>query len=208
MHSTQERKVSRPKLFAEILWLRSEVGVASGMVDSVFYVGLRKLERDKLGHNNVADKKNTQEGYTAYTMSESTPKTIAIDILSRRDNSVREMKQKLKKKGIQEEDIEDTITWLQQKKLLDDRVFAQKKAESILRLKLCGPKYVENKLHEAGVSSEIIDDVISSIASEEEWEDRARQAIEQWKKIHPKHAEDRVRKMRFLASRGFDRIEV
>lgn len=137
-------------------------------------------------------------------MSESTPKTMAIDILSRRDNSVREMRQKLKKKGVGEDEIEDTIMWLQGKKLLDDKVFAQRKAESILRTKLCGPKYVENKLREAGIASEIIEEVLDGLATQEEWKDRGRRAVEQWKKIHPKHADDRVRKMRFLASRGFD----
>jgi regulatory protein len=136
-------------------------------------------------------------------MSETTPKGIAIDILSRRDNSIREMKQKLKKKGISEEEIEDTIEWLKQKRLLDDRVFAQKKAESIFRIKLCGPKYIESKLRGAGIASEIIDEVIHEIASQEEWEGRARKAVEQWKKIHPKYGDDRVRKMRFLVSRGF-----
>lgn len=137
-------------------------------------------------------------------MSETTPKGIAIEILSRRDNSVREMKQKLKKKGISEEDIEDTIVWLQQKRLLDDRMFAQKKAESIFRIKLCGPKYIENKLREAGIASEVIESVVDELASQEEWQERAKQAIDKWQKVHPKHAEDRVRKMRFLASRGFD----
>ncbi len=136
-------------------------------------------------------------------MSETTPKGIAIDILSRRDNSVREMRQKLKKKGIEEGEVEETILWLQQKRLLDDHVFAQKKAESIFRIKLCGPKYIENKLREAGIATDIIDETIEHLASDEVWRERAEKAIVQWQRIHPKHADDRTRKMRFLASRGF-----
>ena len=136
-------------------------------------------------------------------MKKSTAREIAIDILSRRDNSVREMRMKLKQKGISGEDIEDTMSWLVEKKLLDDAVFAQKRAERIFRTKLVGPKFVQSKLREAGITGEICDDAIDELATPEEWGSRAKKAIAQWQRIHPKHAEDRGRKMRFLASRGF-----
>ncbi|MEK7500267.1 MAG: regulatory protein RecX [Patescibacteria group bacterium] len=136
-------------------------------------------------------------------MKKSTAKEIAIDILSRRDNSIREMRMKLKQKKISPEDIEETILWLEGKKLLDDRVFAQKRAESIFRTKLVGPKFIQSKLRGAGIAGEISDEVLDELATPEEWGERAQKAIEQWQRIHPKHAEDRVRKMRFLASRGF-----
>lgn len=136
-------------------------------------------------------------------MSKS-PKELAIDILARRDHSVREMKQKLARKNISSEDIEEVIQWLFQKRLLNDDQFAQKKAESIMRTKMCGPRYIEQKLREAGVSSDIRERVVNELASSGEWNVRAQKAIEQWKKIHPKHKDDRVRQARFLASRGFD----
>ena len=128
---------------------------------------------------------------------------IAIDILSRRDNSIREMRQKLKKKGIGQDDIDETILWLQEKKLLDDNVFAQKKAESIFRTKIVGPLYIRIKLKAAGIEDNIIEETLDSLASDEKWRSRAKQAIEQWQKAHPKHANDKIRHMRFLASRGF-----
>jgi len=141
-------------------------------------------------------------------MKKSTAREIAIDILSRRDNSVREMRMKLKQKGISGEDIEDTMSWLVEKKLLDDAVFAQKRAGSIFRTKLVGPRFIEAKLREAGIASEICDEVMDTLADKEEWDARAKKAIVQWQRIHPKHAEDRVRKMRFLASRGFDKLRI
>ncbi len=131
-------------------------------------------------------------------------KKLALDILSRRDNSVSEIQQKLKIKGIGQEEIADTITWLTSKKLLNDTAFAQRKAESIFRTKLVGPAYIKNKLRAARISGDISDDVVGSMASEEEWQERARKAIAAWKRAHPKHAEDKTRHMRFLASRGFD----
>ncbi|HSX24472.1 MAG TPA: regulatory protein RecX [Candidatus Andersenbacteria bacterium] len=137
-----------------------------------------------------------------------TPRELAIDILARRDHSIREMRKKLQKKNITSELINETIAWLIDKRLLNDREFAQKKAESIMRTKMCGPRYIEYKLREAGIASDIIDDVLGKSASDHEWQQRAKKALVQWKKIHPKHTEDRIRQQRFLASRGFDRIHI
>lgn len=128
---------------------------------------------------------------------------LALEILSRRDNSEREMKQKLQKKGIKQDDIYETIEWLKEKKLLDDKIFASKKAESIYRTKLVGPLYIKMKLRSAGIAESTAETVVDNLASDADWNSRAKQALTQWKKVHPKHAEDRVRHMRFLASRGF-----
>lgn len=140
-------------------------------------------------------------------MSKS-PKEYAIDILARRDHSIHEMRMKLKRKIFDREAIEDTIVWLQEKRLLNDADFAQKKAESIMRTKMAGPMYIKNKLREAGIAGEIADEVVENIADAEEWEIRAKKAIEQWKRAHPKHKDDKTRQMRFLASRGFDFSEL
>ncbi len=130
-------------------------------------------------------------------------KNLALEILSRRDNSEREMKQKLQKKGIEQDDIYETIEWLKKKRLLDDKIFASKKAESIYRTKLVGPLYIKMKLRSAGIAESTAETVVDNLASDADWNGRAKKALAQWKKAHGKHAEDRVRHMRFLASRGF-----
>ena len=130
-------------------------------------------------------------------------KNLALKILSRRDHSAREMRLKLKKKGISEDAIADTIDWLYKKKLVDDKIFAMKKAESIYRTKLVGPLYIKMKLREAGIAESTAEAVVDNLASDANWNGRAKKALVQWKKAHVKHAEDRVRHMRFLASRGF-----
>lgn len=139
-------------------------------------------------------------------MTEKPARHIAIDILSRRDNSEREMREKLKRKGISQEEVADVIEWLKGKKLLDDATFAQRKAESIYRTKLVGPSYIWMKLKSAGIADSYIEEAIGVLGSDEDWKARAQEALRQWKKVHPKHANDRIRHMRFLASRGFDRI--
>lgn len=136
-------------------------------------------------------------------MKKSTAREIAIDILSRRDNSIHEMRMKLKRKGISQDDIDETIDWLVEKKLLNDTAFAQKRTESIFRTKLVGPRFIVSKLQEAKIAGGIIDEVVGNIAMPEEWDNRARKAIEQWQRAHVKHKDDKVRKTRFLVSRGF-----
>lgn len=136
-------------------------------------------------------------------MSSRNPKHIAVDFLSRRDHSVRELQTKLRKKGIGEQDIIETIDWLKEKNLLDDRAFAAKRAEALFRTKLVGPKWIEAKLRAAGISQGIVGDVVEGLATEQEWSERSKKALAAWKRIHPKHADDTTRHQRFLMSRGF-----
>lgn len=135
--------------------------------------------------------------------SSQTPRYVAVAILARRDHSVHEMRQKLKNKGIGEDEITGVISWLQSKNFLNDLVFAQRKAESIFRTKLVGPSYIKIKLKAAGIADNIIEEALAALADEQQWQSRAAKAITQWKKAHPKHAEDKIRHMRFLQSRGF-----
>ena len=67
-----------------------------------------------------------------------------------------------------------------------------------------GSLIFKQKLKSAGIEDSTIEIVLDDLADNQQWQDRARQAIAQWKKAHPKHAEDKTRHMRFLASRGFD----
>lgn len=131
------------------------------------------------------------------------PKYIAQDILSRRDNSEWELRQKLAKKGVHSEEIEATIAWLKQKKYLNDEVFAQKYIESILRTKAVGKRYLAHKLKAKRIASEVINATLQELGGEEAEKALAQKAARAWQKSHPKHAQDKMRLSRFLASRGF-----
>src|SRR3989344_989940 len=125
------------------------------------------------------------------------PKYIAQDILSRRDNSEWELRQKLAKKGIPGQEIEATITWLKQKKYLDDEVFAQKYIESILRTKAVGKRYLAHKLKAKRIASEVIDTTLQELVGEEVEKELAQKAAKSWQKSHPKYAQDKMRLSRF-----------
>lgn len=131
------------------------------------------------------------------------PHWAAQDILSRRDNSEFEMRQKLARQGFQAEEIEETITWLKEKKLINDAVLARRYTESIIRTKAVGRRYVSYKLKEKRISDEAIQEALAELMSEEVQKELAQKATETWQKQHKKHAQDKNRLRRFLMSRGF-----
>lgn len=131
------------------------------------------------------------------------PTYLAQDILSRRDNSEWELRQKLIKKGIYAAELEETIAWLKQKKYLNDEDFAKKYIQSILRTKAVGKRYLAHKLKEKHIHEETITATLQELVGEEVEKELAQKAAKSWQKSHPKYAQDKMRLSRFLASRGF-----
>jgi regulatory protein len=123
-------------------------------------------------------------------------------ILSRRDHSEAEVRQKLTKKGFGSSDIAEVIVWLKEKKYVNDAKFARAYAESILRQKAVGPKWLAMKLKEKKIASDIIQEEVQRVFAGKEGE-IAKRAAEKWKRMRPARAEDRQALMRFLLSRGF-----
>lgn len=127
----------------------------------------------------------------------------AQSILARRDHSEAEVRQKMKKKGFSYDEIDQIIDWLKDQKLLDDAEFARKYAKSLVQSKPVGPLYIRNKFRGKQVADHIVEDAIAKAYEETSEEELIEQAASTWKKIHVKHASDRQRLMRHLASRGF-----
>lgn len=122
-------------------------------------------------------------------------------ILSRRDHSSAEVKSKLRRQGFTAEEVAKAITFLQGQNLLDDARFARAYVQNMLSSKPVGLRYLRAKLRQKWVEERIINEVLQEkgkFAVE-----LAKQATEQWKRLHPKHSDDRVRLYRFLISRGF-----
>lgn len=128
---------------------------------------------------------------------------VAQDILSRRDNSEYEIKQKLLKKGFPLDEIEATIAWLKSKKYLSDILFAQRYVAQILRSKAVGKKYIAYKLEQKKIARSIIEEVLSEYVPDDVEKKLAKKAAANWKKVHARHAADKNRLTRFLLSRGF-----
>lgn len=84
----------------------------------------------------------------------------AVDLLSRREHSKRELVEKLKQKGHGEYALQ-AVEKLESYGYIDDRRFALIFAEELVRLKSYGKKRVEQELFRKGIDREIISEVIS-----------------------------------------------
>lgn len=133
----------------------------------------------------------------------SDPIYQAQAILSRRDHSVAEVKQKLARQGFSPEQETQAINWLVDNRLLDDTKFAAAYVTSILGAKPVGRRYLTSKLKQKGVAGSIIQKVLAELVPPERETELAEQAAARWARVHPQHATDKNRLLRFLLSRGF-----
>ena len=84
----------------------------------------------------------------------------AVDLLSRRDHSKKELVEKLRQKGHGEYALQATEK-LEDYGYLDDRRFAHSFAQELIRLKAYGKKRIEQELYRKGIDRDIISEVIS-----------------------------------------------
>ena len=131
-------------------------------------------------------------------------------ILARRDHSEHEVRTKLAKKGFLPEQIDEGVTWLKDRKLLDDEAFARRYVESTLRLKQVGPAWLILKLKEKRIAEEMIEPAVFGVLDPAKEEELAREAATRWRKSHSRKPSEvgddyayRNRLQRFLVSRGF-----
>lgn len=131
------------------------------------------------------------------------PHYVAQDILSRRDNSTAEVEGKLRAKGFSPQQIDETITWLISRKLLNDEKFAARYVENTLAIKAVGPHWLTHKLKEKRIASHIIEKVVTAVFSDGQESELALRASAAWRRQHPTKAGNREALTRFLLARGF-----
>ena len=121
----------------------------------------------------------------------------AIDLLSRREHSRLELKQKLLQRDFCESEINDTLNKIAERNFQSDERFAQ--CYVIARKKAgFGPLKISAELHERGVAESIISAAINM--NENEWRE---QIIAVWRKKFSHSSKDKAAQFRFLSSRGF-----
>lgn len=80
----------------------------------------------------------------------------ALRLLSLKDRTEAELREKLRRKGFKEKDIEETIQYLKQKGFIDDYKFIQK-AEKIAEDRFLGETGLKNYLMRKGIEREILE---------------------------------------------------
>lgn len=122
-------------------------------------------------------------------------------MLSRREHSALEIRDKLHKRDFDEAEIEQAITELQQGGWLSDKRFAEAYVR-MRQLKGFGPIRIAMELNERGVNESIVDACLHD--SDESWQQTL---LQQYRKKYKGKAvtdyNDKAKRIRFLQYRGF-----
>jgi regulatory protein len=94
------------------------------------------------------------------------PRERALRLLALRDHSCAEIRKKLAQRGFATEEISAVIDDLAAKGLLDDARFAARFGGALAREKHLGPRSIQIKLFQRGISAEIIQQVTSDLEDE------------------------------------------
>ncbi len=128
-------------------------------------------------------------------------KSVAVRLLSRREHSAFEIRDKLHKRDFDEAEIEQAIIELQQGDWLSDERFAEAYIR-MRQLKGFGPIRIAIELNERGVKESIVEDYLQ--VDDESWQQTLEQ---QYRKKYKNKAiadyNDRAKRIRFLQYRGF-----
>ncbi|MBI3794640.1 MAG: regulatory protein RecX [Nitrospinae bacterium] len=131
----------------------------------------------------------------------------ACKLLAIRDRSVFEICSALAKKGYSEAVVQSVVEELKGRRLLNDVKFALAYAESLLRNKKAGPRYISAALQRKGLEKGLAEKTAGAVSAGVETQETA---IEEW--IKKKSAEKRKNKtpgakkkriFDFLLRRGF-----
>ena len=129
----------------------------------------------------------------------------ALDIISRREHSEKEVTSKLLKKFNEPDLIAATLSRLKDNNLVNDERYAEMYTQ-IRKRKVFGPKRIKYEL-----SSKGIDDSLSSVIIEDEggWQEAAKNAFnKKFKKGIALEYKDKAKQKIFLQNRGFTFQEI
>jgi regulatory protein len=126
----------------------------------------------------------------------------ALNLISYRPRSVKEVQQRLKKAGVDEAQTETIVTRLKEAGLLDDETFSNQWVESRLRASPRSKRMIQWELKQKGVGADQINKALEGVNDE----DAAYQAVlKKLPRFAALDARERKRKlMEFLARNGFD----
>lgn len=172
-----------------------------------FHASESILMRFGLRRGMQLDQESVEEVALASSVEEA--RAIAINLISYRPRSSKELNDKLKQKGFSAEVACGAIRHLQDINLLNDLEFARMLVRDKLRGKPMGRAMVRRKLLEKGIAFQIVERVLKEYISEDdEREAAARLAARKLKLSRSRFADldtsrRRKRMMDYLLGRGF-----
>lgn len=95
-------------------------------------------------------------------------KDKALRLLTFRSHSEKELKDKLRRAGAEDNDIENIIEFCKEYKFINDEDFARRKARDLKNLKKYGKRRIRSELFSVGIDAETIESVIMEIDFDDE----------------------------------------
>jgi regulatory protein len=128
-------------------------------------------------------------------------KNKAMDLLARREHSAHELRQKLKQREFDHEEIELALEVLQQDNLQSDAQFTESYINNRVNAGL-GPIKIIHELRQKGVASDLIDEQMSALSID--WnESLEQQRIKKYGLQIPNNYSQKMKQARFLQNKGF-----
>ena len=125
----------------------------------------------------------------------------AMDLLARREHSAHELRQKLKQREFDSDEIEQALERLQQDNLQSDSRFTESYINHRKNAGL-GPLKIMLELGRKGVDGELINDHMSALATD--WDELLeRQRLKKYGQEIPTDYAQKMKQARFLQNRGF-----
>jgi len=129
----------------------------------------------------------------------------ALNLLSYRARSRKELARRLSRAGYDEDVVEETLSRLEDRGLVDDAQFSQSWVNSRISVKGLGKTRVRWELRQRGVASEVVEEALSSVDPDEERELASDAARRRWEKdSDPDLRAKRRRVASYLQRQGFE----
>ncbi len=132
----------------------------------------------------------------------------ALRLIEFRDRTEKELRDKLKEKGYEENSIEDEIEFLKNYGYINDKRFAEHFTHDAVNLKKWGKIRIRMELTRKGVDREIIDNTIEDVFSEMEDNLVLSQMQTRFKSSDFSNIKERTRIFNFFMRRGFSTEEI
>lgn len=144
---------------------------------------------------------NGRRSRSATEAAPLSPRRTAMNLLARREHSSRELKRKLKVRGMEGAAVDQALAALQEERLLSDERFVEMLVHSRIS-KGQGPLRIQAELREHGVSDDLVSAAVD--VNDPQWHDKIKEVRhKRFGASLPSTIDERAKQMRFLQYRGF-----
>ncbi len=168
-------------------------------IDGEFAFGLAMIDAVKLSTGQFLTDADIQ---ALEQLDESErAREAALNLLSYRPRSEREVRRRLQRKGFSEQAIEEAVQRLSRAKLLDDEAFARYWISNREQFRPRGQFALRQELWRKGVPSRIIDRLLEEVDEAENAYRAATKRLSRWQRMDPSERQQKL--AGYLQRRGF-----